>query len=133
VLRIGDPLFQFGHLLVFLGHVVGLLVPEPAAKALGISETTFHVAAATDVLLAVTIALGLGTTVISAWLLFAFWPFSRMVLVSSAPFGYLTRPHIVYRYRLPVTTPRRGWANACVADVADDRSRSVNQRIPTSS
>jgi nitrate reductase gamma subunit len=196
LLRIGSPLFHFGILLVFLGHIVGILVPESATKALGISETTYHVAAATlgtvsgvmtvagmailiyrrrttgpvfsattvndkimYVLLAVTIGLGLATTllgnvaanahdyrldvapwfrsvfyfhpdtslitqaplgfrlhVISAWLLFAFWPFSRLVHVFSAPIGYLTRPYIVYRSRQPVTTPRRGWANVGVAD-----------------
>lgn len=32
-----------------------------------------------------------------AWLLFAVWPFTRLVHVFSAPVGYLTRPYIVYR------------------------------------
>jgi hypothetical protein len=36
---------------------------------------------------------------LSAWALFAFWPFSRLVHVFSAPLGYLTRPYIVYRSR----------------------------------
>lgn len=31
--------------------------------------------------------------------LFAFWPFTRLVHVFSAPLGYLTRPYIVYRSR----------------------------------
>jgi nitrate reductase gamma subunit len=57
---------------------------------------------------------GLGYQVhaISACLLFAFWPFSRLVHVFSAPVGYLTRPYIVYRSRTPRlgTEPeRRGW------------------------
>src|SRR3569623_604114 len=35
----------------------------------------------------------------AAWLLFAVWPFTRLVHVFSAPVGYLTRPYIVYRSR----------------------------------
>jgi nitrate reductase gamma subunit len=45
--------------------------------------------------------------------LFAFWPFSRLVHVFSLPLGYLTRPYIVYRSRgtqqLGSRRPRRGW------------------------
>ncbi|MCU4185266.1 respiratory nitrate reductase subunit gamma [Acidiferrimicrobium sp. IK] len=188
LLRIGSPLFHFGILLVILGHVVGILIPESTTKALGVSEHAYHLSAVTlgtvsgvmtvagmailiyrrrttgpvfsatttndkimYVLLALTIGLGLATTVlgnatgaahdyrvdvapwfrsvlyfdphthlivaapigfeihaISAWLLFAFWPFSRLVHVFSAPVGYLTRPYIVYRSREAVT-PRRGW------------------------
>jgi nitrate reductase gamma subunit len=37
--------------------------------------------------------------ILSAWILLAFWPFSRLVHVFSAPIGYLTRPYIVYRSR----------------------------------
>ena len=37
--------------------------------------------------------------VMSAWLLFAIWPFTRLVHVFSAPLGYVTRPYIVYRSR----------------------------------
>jgi nitrate reductase gamma subunit len=48
----------------------------------------------------------------AAWLLFAIWPFTRLVHVFSAPLGYLTRPYIVYRSR-DITgaarAPRRGW------------------------
>jgi nitrate reductase gamma subunit len=49
---------------------------------------------------------------LSAWTLFAFWPFSRLVHVFSAPLGYLTRPYIVYRSRdhqLGSRPARRGW------------------------
>ncbi|MFE6828438.1 respiratory nitrate reductase subunit gamma [Streptomyces sp. NPDC057690] len=48
----------------------------------------------------------------SALLLFAFWPFTRLVHMLTAPLGYLTRPYIVYRSRdarLGVREPRRGW------------------------
>ena len=48
-----------------------------------------------------------------AWLLFAFWPFTRLVHVFSAPLGYLTRPYIPYRSKadteLGLRDARRGW------------------------
>ena len=50
--------------------------------------------------------------VLLAWILFAAWPFTRLVHVFSAPEGYLTRPYIVYRSRgTPVmgSPARRGW------------------------
>jgi len=53
---------------------------------------------------------------LTAFLLFAMWPFTRLVHVFSAPVGYLVRPYIVYRDRderpgvAPGTrAPRRGW------------------------
>jgi nitrate reductase gamma subunit len=49
---------------------------------------------------------------LSALLLFAFWPFTRLVHMLTAPLGYLTRPYIVYRSRDPqlgTRAPRRGW------------------------
>jgi nitrate reductase gamma subunit len=49
---------------------------------------------------------------LAAFLLFALWPFTRLVHVFSAPLGYLTRPYIVYRSRdtaLGTRSPRRGW------------------------
>jgi len=195
LLRLGSPLFHFGILFVFLGHVGGLLIPESWTKAVGITETMYHAVAASlgilaglatvvgaailiwrrrtvgpvfsattrndkamYVLLVGAILLGLGTTVLgnltghshdyrltvspwfrsifyfqpdtalilrapigfrlhvlAAFALFAFWPFSRLVHVFSAPVGYLTRPYIVYRSRdehLGNRTPRRGWERA---------------------
>ena len=192
LLRWGSPLFHFGILLVALGHIGGLLIPESWTDAVGISETAYHAGAVTIgtaagfctlagaailiyrrrtvgpvfsattrndkamyVLLVGTILLGLGTTVLgnltghphdyrqtvapwfrsifalhpdstlilsapigfrlhvlAAWALFAFWPFSRLVHVFSAPLGYLTRPYIVYRSRdqhLGTRPARRGW------------------------
>ena len=51
-----------------------------------------------------------------AFLLFAMWPFTRLVHVFSAPIGYFTRPYIVYRSRdeRPGTATgtraqKRGW------------------------
>ncbi|WP_314220357.1 respiratory nitrate reductase subunit gamma [Streptomyces zaehneri] len=49
---------------------------------------------------------------ISALLLFAAWPFTRLVHMLTAPLGYLTRPYIVYRsrdVRLGARAPHRGW------------------------
>ncbi|MFF9125075.1 respiratory nitrate reductase subunit gamma [Streptomyces sp. NPDC014889] len=192
LLRIGSPLFHFGILVVILGHIGGLVVPESWTRAAGISENTYHwlavvlgtiagvctvgglailifrrrtvgsVFSATTrndkamyVSLTVTIALGLSATVaanvvgggynyrqtispwfrsifavqprpdlmngvpllfqlhaISAMLLFAAWPFTRLVHMLTAPLGYLTRPYIVYRSRDPrlgTRPPRRGW------------------------
>ncbi|MGC5616980.1 respiratory nitrate reductase subunit gamma [Georgenia sp. Z1491] len=48
--------------------------------------------------------------VFSAVLLFALWPFTRLVHVFSVPLGYLTRPYIVYRSKSGVPPQgRRGW------------------------
>jgi len=53
---------------------------------------------------------------LSAFLLFALWPFTRLVHVFSAPVGYLVRPYIVYRSRerrsgtgTGSRPQRRGW------------------------
>jgi len=48
-------------------------------------------------------------------LLFASWPFTRLVHAFSAPLGYLFRPYLVYRRRTPTSgtpssrAPKRGW------------------------
>ncbi|GGW98249.1 nitrate reductase subunit gamma [Streptomyces malachitofuscus] len=49
---------------------------------------------------------------LSALLLFAAWPFTRLVHMLTAPLGYLTRPYIVHRSRdarLGTRAPHRGW------------------------
>jgi nitrate reductase gamma subunit len=56
--------------------------------------------------------LGFQLHAISALVLFAIWPFTRLVHVFSAPIGYLTRPYIVYRSRdrqLGNRPAARGW------------------------
>ena len=56
--------------------------------------------------------LGFQLHALVAFILFALWPFTRLVHVFSAPVGYLTRPYIVYRSRdaqLGSHAPRRGW------------------------
>jgi nitrate reductase gamma subunit len=194
ILRWGSPLFHFGIILVFFGHVGGLLVPKSWTQAVGITEHAYHLAAvflgtvaglctligmailiarrrlvgpvftattrndkAMYVVLGAVIVLGLWATVranvigggydyretvspwvrslfvfqpdpalmaevpisfqihvLAAFVLFAFWPFTRLVHAFSAPVGYLTRPYVVYRSRDVRTQrglrpARRGW------------------------
>ncbi|GAA4126487.1 respiratory nitrate reductase subunit gamma [Actinomadura keratinilytica] len=45
LLRIGSPLFHFGILLVLMGHVGGLVIPDRWTEAVGISEHAYHVVA----------------------------------------------------------------------------------------
>ena len=50
--------------------------------------------------------------IVAGLLLFAVWPFTRLVHVVSVPLGYVTRPYVVYRSREGATSaaaPRRGW------------------------
>ncbi len=52
---------------------------------------------------------------ISAWVLYAAWPFTRLVHLFSAPIGYLYRPYIIYRSRpqgLGARPIPRGWERA---------------------
>ncbi len=42
LLRIGSPLFHFGIIGVFFGHVVGLGVPASWTAAVGVSEGMYH-------------------------------------------------------------------------------------------
>src|SRR5690606_34360620 len=57
--------------------------------------------------------IGFRAHALTAFILFALWPFTRLVHVFSAPLGYLTRPYIVYRSRddkqLGSHSPRAGW------------------------
>lgn len=50
LLRWGSPMFHFGILVVIMGHVAGLVIPQSWAEAVGISEHAYHL-----------IAIGLGT------------------------------------------------------------------------
>jgi nitrate reductase gamma subunit len=64
--------------------------------------------------------LGFQLHALVACLLFALWPFTRLVHVFSAPVGYLTRPYIVYRSSeasAAGTRPeRRGWEQVGAGD-----------------
>jgi nitrate reductase gamma subunit len=45
LLRIASPMFHFGILVVIVGHVIGLLIPESFTHAIGLSEHAYHVQA----------------------------------------------------------------------------------------
>jgi nitrate reductase gamma subunit len=45
LLRIASPVFHFGLLVVIVGHVVGLLIPESWTDAVGITNDMYHVTA----------------------------------------------------------------------------------------
>lgn len=42
LLRWASPMFHFGILVVFMGHVMGLGVPKSWTEAVGVSETVYH-------------------------------------------------------------------------------------------
>ncbi len=190
-LRISSPLFHYGILLVILGHIVGLVVPQSWTQAVGISEGMYHIMAvglgsvaaimtivglvgllvrrfvvksvrlATSrsdmvmyVLLLAAVALGTLATVskqifggghgynyretISPWfrsifyfhpqaelmvgapwqfqahivaglILFAVWPYTRLVHAVALPVNYPARPYMVYRSRDTETGAPGNW------------------------
>ena len=58
------------------------------------------------------VPVGFQIHILAAFVLFAFWPFTRLVHAFSAPVGYLTRPYVVYRSRDThpgLRAPRPGW------------------------
>jgi nitrate reductase gamma subunit len=203
LLRWASPLFHFGILAVFLGHVMGLGVPKSWTEAVGLSEGAYHAMAisigaiagvctvvgmvlliyrrrttgpvfsattrmdkAMYLVLAVVIFLGMWNTIagsvlnlgghydyregVSVWfrgifyldpqpelmataplgfqlhsaaafLLFALWPFTRLVHVFSVPIWYLGRPYVVYRSREDRLGSRgvpAGWDRADSRDAA---------------
>lgn len=180
LLRVGSLLFHFGVLAVIGGHVLGILIPAGATRAIGINEHVYHLIAlvaggtagammtiglvillyrraavprvrvTTDrgdllvyPLLTIAVATGMIATfganlvdayhyretvspwfrgiftfrphteamagapflfqlhVTSVWLLYAVWPFSRLVHAWSVPLSYLQRSWILYRSRNP--------------------------------
>jgi nitrate reductase gamma subunit len=194
LLRWASPMFHFGILAVFLGHVMGLGIPKEWTRAVGITDEAYHVMAvgigavagfctvvgmalliyrrrtvgpvfsATTrmdkfmyLVLAVVILTGLWNTVsgtmlnlggyydyrsgvsvwfrgifrfdirpelmagapigfqvhaLSAFFLFAVWPFTRLVHVFSVPLGDMFRPYVVYRSRsarMGSRAARPGW------------------------
>src|SRR5690606_26827115 len=42
LLRIGSPLFHFGILVVLIGHLIGLVIPQRWTEAASISEGVYH-------------------------------------------------------------------------------------------
>jgi nitrate reductase gamma subunit len=47
LLRWGSPLFHFGILVVIIGHVAGLVIPESWTAAVGVTEHDYHLVALT--------------------------------------------------------------------------------------
>jgi nitrate reductase gamma subunit len=45
LLSIGGPLFHFASLLVIMGHVMGLFIPESWTRAVGMSDQLYHLQA----------------------------------------------------------------------------------------
>ncbi|WP_166348661.1 respiratory nitrate reductase subunit gamma [Phytoactinopolyspora limicola] len=45
LLRIGSPLFHFGLLVVIIGHIIGLVIPESWTDAIGVSHDAYHIQA----------------------------------------------------------------------------------------
>ncbi|MGI5951129.1 MAG: respiratory nitrate reductase subunit gamma [Brooklawnia sp.] len=73
-----------------------------------------------------TVPLSFQLHVIAAFLLFAIWPFTRLVHAFTPPVGYPTRPYVVYRSRKegdPVTQARRGWDKPINGPVRVDSSK----------
>ncbi|QDP98280.1 respiratory nitrate reductase subunit gamma [Microlunatus elymi] len=196
ILRYASPLFHFGILMVIVGHLGGLVIPQSWTDAVGLSEHGYHLMAlvvgtiagvctlvgisvliyrrrttgpvfmattkndkAMYVVLVAAIVFGLLTTLlfsgvgpaqshnyresVSPWfrsifilqpnidsmaeaptafhvhtlvgmLLFAIFPFTRLVHAFTAPVHYLFRPYIVYRSRdtspSGSRSPRPGWS-----------------------
>ena len=51
LLKIGSPLFHYGIIFVFLGHVVGLGIPKSWTAAVGVTDHMYH-------FMAITVGLG---------------------------------------------------------------------------
>ena len=45
LLRLSSPLFHYGMLFVFIGHVMGLAIPKSWTQAMGISDHVYHLIA----------------------------------------------------------------------------------------
>jgi nitrate reductase gamma subunit len=45
LLRIGSPMFHFGILVVIVGHIIGLVIPESWTDAMGLSDHAYHLQA----------------------------------------------------------------------------------------
>ena len=44
-LRLGSPLFHYGILFAFIGHVMGIVIPIEFYYAIGVSDHLYHVGA----------------------------------------------------------------------------------------
>ena len=116
LLKWGSPVFHYGTFAAIAGHVIGILIPERWTHANGIPEGAyrwFSASAGTlaavppwfrglftgspDVHAIATAPVIYQVHATAAWLIWAVWPFSRLVHAWSYPVWYLWRPYIVYR------------------------------------
>ena len=76
--------------------------------------------------LMVDVPLSFKLHIIAGFLLFAVWPFTRLIHALSAPVGYVNRPYVVYRSRTPRTTTKRsgGWDPVSTRDPEKGQARS---------
>ena len=58
LLAIGSPLFHYGIIGIFFGHVVGLGIPKSWTRAVGVSDHVYHLMAATIGLAAAVACVG---------------------------------------------------------------------------
>src|SRR6185437_9715697 len=111
--RVTGPVFAATLLAGLATTVLGNLLGHPYDYRLSVApyfRSVFYFHPDTGLIAAAPA--GFQVHVMLAWVLFAAWPFTRLVHVFSAPVGYLTRPYIVYRSRgAPGMGPpaRRGW------------------------
>jgi nitrate reductase gamma subunit len=100
--------------------VIGNLLGHPANYREHVSpwfRSIFYLSPKPDLM--VHAGFGFQIHAIAAWVLFAMWPFTRLVHFFSAPLGYVTRPYIVYRSRDPrlgMRPARRGWERVGAGD-----------------
>ncbi|ABM15318.1 MULTISPECIES: respiratory nitrate reductase subunit gamma [Mycolicibacterium] len=45
LLRVASPMFHFGILVVIVGHIIGLVIPESWTDAIGLSDHAYHIQA----------------------------------------------------------------------------------------
>lgn len=76
--------------------------------------------------LMVDVPLSFKLHIIAGFLLFAVWPFTRLIHALSAPVGYVNRPYVVYRSRTPRTTTKHsgGWDPVSTRDPEKGQARS---------
>jgi len=119
LLKWGSPIFHYGTFAAIAGHVIGVLIPERWTRAIGIPESAYInlfgpgydyrttvapwfrglFSGSPDVSAITGAPIVYQVHAASAWLIWALWPFSRLVHAWSAPLWYLWRPYIVYRSR----------------------------------
>lgn len=86
-----------------------------------------------DVALMADVPFSFKLHIVAGMLLFAIWPFTRLVHVLSAPVGYPVRPEIIYRSReaaVSAAPDRRGWAPIRKGELARNAGQREFSRAP---